>query len=111
MLDRHLLHDPFGLAANQCALRLGGYLGRFHREAARALPFWSKDDAVYEIMLSFYGFGLEELSNFARAEDISRAAAEYEPYGYWSHHAVSHVLEMTGRPDEGVAWMDSRPSY
>lgn len=62
-------------------------------------------------MLSFYGFGLEELGDYARAEDVARAAAELEPYGYWPHHAVSHVLEMTGRPAEGLAWMDVRAPY
>lgn len=114
VLDRHLLGDPYDLVGHQCALRLDGYLGRFHRTAARsarALPFWSKDDADYGIMLSFYGFGLEELGDYARAEDVARAAAELEPYGYWPHHAVSHVLEMTGRPAEGLAWMDVRAPY
>ena len=114
VLDRHLMEDPCDLAGHQCALRLDGYLGRFHREAARAaraLPFWSKDDPDYGIMLSFYGFGLEELGDFARAEDTARAAAELTPYGYWPHHAVSHVLEMTGRPDEGIAWMEDRLPY
>lgn len=111
VLDRHLMEDPHDLAGHQCALRLDGYLGRFHRgaaRAARALPFWSKDEPGYGIMLSFYGFGLEEFGDFARAEDVARAAAELEPYGYWPHHTVSHVLEMTGRPDEGIAWMDDR---
>ena len=114
VLDRHLMDDPHDLAGHQCALRLDGYLGRFHREAARAaraLPFWSKDEPGYGIMLSFYGFGLEELGDFARAEDVARTAAELEPYGYWPHHTVSHVLEMTGRPDEGIAWMEGRRPY
>ena len=114
VLDRHLMDDPHDLAGHQCALRLDGYLGRFHREAARAaraLPFWSKDEPGYGIMLSFYGFGLEELGDFARAEDVARAAAELEPYGYWPHHTVSHVLEMTGRPEEGIAWMDGRRPF
>ena len=114
VLDRHLMEDPLDLAGHQCALRLDGYLGRFHRQAARAaraLPFWSKDEPGYGIVLSFYGFGLEELGDFARAEDVARAAAELEPYGYWPHHTVSHVLEMTGRPEEGIAWMDGRLPY
>ena len=114
VLDRHLMNDPHDLAGHQCALRLDGYLGRFHREAARAaraLPFWSKDEPGYGIMLSFYGFGLEELGDFARAEGVARTAAELEPYGYWPHHTVSHVLEMTGRPEEGIAWMDGRLPY
>ncbi|MFY0612334.1 MAG: tetratricopeptide repeat protein [Hyphomicrobiaceae bacterium] len=110
-LDRHLMTYPHDLTAHQCALRLDGYLGRFHRTAgrsARALPFWSKDQPGHSILKSFYGFGLEELGEYGRAEEIGRAAADVEPYGYWSHHAVSHVLEMTGRPDEGVAWMEQR---
>ena len=60
------------------------------------------------MLLSFYGFGLEEAGDYTRAEDVSRASAELEPTGYWPHHAVSHVLEMTGRPREGLAWMDGR---
>jgi hypothetical protein len=48
------------------------------------------------------------LGDFAQAEDVSRAAAELEPQGYWPHHAVSHVLEMTGRPEQGLAWMNER---
>lgn len=110
-LDRHLMDYPYDLAAHQCALRLDGYLGRFHRGAgrsARALPFWSRTQPGYGILRSFYGFGLEELGEYAHAEDVSREAAELEPYGYWPHHAVSHVLEMTGRPDDGVAWMEGR---
>ena len=35
-------------------------------------------------------------------------AAKLEPHGYWPHHAVSHVSEMTGRPDDGLKWMAER---
>ena len=114
VLDRHLMSYPHDLVAHQCALRLDGYLGRFQRGAgrsARALPFWSKDQPGYSILTSFYGFGLEELGDYERAEAVSRAAAEAEPYGYWPHHAVSHVLEMTGRPEEGIAWMEQREQF
>ncbi|MCB1739820.1 MAG: tetratricopeptide repeat protein [Gammaproteobacteria bacterium] len=110
-LDRHLMRFPHDLVAHQSALRLDGYQGRFHREAARAaqaLPAWSREQPGYGIMLSLYGFGLEESADYARAEAVSREAAELEPTGYWPHHAMSHVLEMTGRPREGLAWMDDR---
>lgn len=114
VLERHLMNDSHDLVGHQCAMRLDGYLGRFHRTAMRcerALPQWSKDEPNYGIMLSFYGFGLEERGDFAQAEAISREAAELEPYGYWPHHAVSHVLEMTARPEQGVAWMEEREVY
>ena len=111
VLERHLMAYPRDILAHQVALRLDGFLGRFHLAAARsarALPLWSKDAPGYGMLLSFYGFGLEELGEYARADDISRASAELEPTGYWPHHAVSHVLEMTGRPRDGLAWMDGR---
>ena len=111
VLDRHLMSYPHDILAHQVALRLDGFQGRFPLGAgrsARALPLWSKEQAGYGMLLSFYGFGLEETGDYAQAEVMSRTAAELEPYGYWPHHAVSHVLEMTGRPQEGLAWMASR---
>ena len=111
LLDRHLMARPHDLLAHACAMFLDAFLGRFHwvrDRSARALPLWSKDQAGYGILLSFYGFGLEEAGNYAKSEEISRAAAELEPHGYWPHHAVSHVMEMTGRPEEGLAWMAAR---
>ena len=111
VLDRLLMEYPQDLAAHQCAMRLDSYLGRFHRSAgraARSLPFWSKEQKNYGIILSFFGFGLEESGDYARAEDIAREAAILEPYGYWPHHTVSHVFEMTDRATDGIDWMNDR---
>lgn len=113
ILDRHLMAYPFDLLGHMGALVLDAFQGRFPQVAgrsARALPRWSKSQPGYGSLLAFHGFGLEEACDFVRAEDVSRQAAELEPHGYWSHHAVSHVLEMTGRPQEGLAWMDARTS-
>ncbi|HEV2098620.1 MAG TPA: tetratricopeptide repeat protein [Stellaceae bacterium] len=111
VLDRHLMSYPFDLPAHQGAALADGFLGRFHwvrDRSARALPFWSKDQAGYGTLLAFHGFGLEEAGDFARAEDESRAAAELEPLSFWPHHTVSHVMEMTGRPEDGLGWMTAR---
>ena len=111
VLDRHLMSYPFDLMAHQTVMRLDGFLGRFHLTAGRttrALPLWSQEQPGYGILYSFLGFGLEELGDYARAEAVSRRAAELEPHGYWPHHAMSHVLEMTGRPREGLQWMAER---
>ena len=111
ILDPYLMLHPRDLLAHFGAMLASAFSGRFHTvrdRSARALPCWSKDDPSYGIMLSFYGFGLEEAGHYEQSEAVSREAAEREPYGYWPHHAVSHVMEMTGRPAEGLAWMDER---
>jgi tetratricopeptide (TPR) repeat protein len=114
VLDRHLMHYPHDLVAHMAAMQMDGHLGRFHLardRTARALASWSTQRPGWAIIRSFYGFGLEEAGDYAKAEDVARAAAELEPHGYWPHHCVSHVLEMTGRPQEGVAWMNERAAY
>ena len=114
LLDRHLMHYPFDLVAHQAAMLLDGYLGRFRwvrDRSARALPQWSKDMPSFGTMLAFHGFGCEEAGDYARAEDESRAAAELEPHSFWPHHTVSHVMEMTGRPEDGLGWMSAREPY
>ena len=111
VLDRHLMQYPFDLVAHQGAALTDGFLGRFplvRDRTARALPFWSKDRPGYGTMIAFHGFGLEEAGDYGRAEDQSRAAAELEPTSFWPHHTVAHVMEMTGRPEDGLGWMAAR---
>jgi tetratricopeptide (TPR) repeat protein len=111
VLDRHLMRYPFDLVAHQAAALMDGFLGRFHwvrDRSARALPLWSKDQPGYGSLLAFHAFGLEEAGDYARAEDESRAAAELEPLSFWPHHTVAHVMEMTGRPEDGLGWMAAR---
>jgi len=111
VLDRHLMRCPFDLVAHMAALQMDGHLGRFHLardRSARALPRWSKVQPSYGILLSFYSFGQEEAGDYVRAESTAREAAELEPYGYWPHHCVTHVMEMTGRPQDGLRWMGER---
>ena len=114
ILDRHLMAYPFDLIAHMAALQMDGHLGRFplaRARTARALPRWSQTQDDYGILLSFYAFGLEEAGDYSQAEEVARAAAEREPFGYWPHHCVSHVLEMTGRPQQGIDWMLARQPF
>jgi hypothetical protein len=90
---------------------MDGFLGRFHcvrDRSARALPQWSAEQPGYATLLAFHGFGLEEAGDYARAEDESREAAALEPLSFWPHHTVAHVMEMTGRPEDGLGWMAAR---
>jgi tetratricopeptide (TPR) repeat protein len=114
LLDRQLMHYPFDLVAHQAAMLMDGYLGRFRwvrDRSARALPRWSKEMPGFGTMLAFHGFGCEEAGEYGRAEDESRAAAELEPHSFWPHHTVSHVMEMMGRPEDGLGWMAAREPY
>ncbi|MGE0416802.1 MAG: tetratricopeptide repeat protein [Acetobacteraceae bacterium] len=111
VLDRLLMQYPHDLIAHQAAALLDGFLGRFPQvraRSARAMPAWAAHQPNYGIMLSFLGFGLEEAGDYARAEEIARQAAELEPLGFWPHHTVAHVMEMTGRPEDGLGWMVAR---
>jgi len=111
LLDRHLMRYPFDIVAHQGAALTDGFLGRFHwvrDRSARALPFWSNDQPGYGTLLAMHGFGLEEAGDYKKAEDESREAAELEPLSFWPHHTVAHVMEMTGRPEDGLGWMMAR---
>ncbi|MEM9043341.1 MAG: tetratricopeptide repeat protein [Pseudomonadota bacterium] len=80
--------------------------GRRMRDSlARILPRWSEDHPDYGFLLGMYAFGLEESKEFARAEGYGRRAVEINPADAWSVHSIAHVLEMTERHEEGIAWV------
>ncbi len=113
-LDRHSVERPHDLVALQV-----GHLTDFYRanardlrdRIARALPKWSADRPGYSILLGMYAFGLEETGDYAKAEAVGREATERQPLDCWAHHAVAHVLEMQGRAEDGIAWMDARTPH
>jgi len=78
---------------------------------AAALPSWSPADSGYHGLLAMHAFGLEECGDYARAENSAFAALDLAPYNLRAHHARAHVLEMQGRPAEGVRWMQDRAAY
>jgi tetratricopeptide (TPR) repeat protein len=113
-LDRHNADYPCDLAALQC-----GHLIDFYRANARNLrdrigrvmPHWSPNLAGYGIVQGLYSFGLEEMGEYAKAEDMGRSAIDREPLDCWAHHAVAHVMEMQGRAQDGVGWMIAREPH
>ncbi|MEI7713296.1 MAG: tetratricopeptide repeat protein [Rhodospirillales bacterium] len=111
LLDRHLMRFPFDTLAHQIALLSDLALGRsrwMRDRVGRAMPLWSKDMPGFAPMQTFHAFGLEENAHYAWAEDLARSASETIPNSYFVHHTVSHVMEMTGRPEDGVGWMTAR---
>ena len=78
---------------------------------ARILPHWSPAVPGHSIVLGMYAFGLEEAGDYARAEAMGRQALDLEPLDCWAHHAVTHVMEMQGRAQDGIGWMIAREPH
>lgn len=113
-LDHHNMAHPEDLLGIQV-----GHLIDFYRANARnlrdrisrVLPMWSEESAGYSALLGMYAFGLEECGEYAQAEAIGKEATAREPLDCWAHHAVAHVLEMQGRTEDGLRWMQEREPH
>ncbi|HVJ90070.1 MAG TPA: tetratricopeptide repeat protein, partial [Labilithrix sp.] len=110
-LDTLLVEHPRDALAIQTAHLMDFYRGdalNLKQRIVRVLPHWSANVPGYSYILGMYAFGLEECNQYAEAEDIARRALDLEPKDAWAVHAGAHVFEMTGRVDEGAAWLASR---
>lgn len=114
VLDRVLADHPLDAVALQVAHVANFLVGdaRNLRDCvARVKGAWGQQVPGYHAVLGMHAFGLEECGDYVRAERDGRAALALQPGDAWAHHAVTHVLEMQGRIDEGVAWMTSREPH
>ena len=110
-MDAHNSAHPRDLAGLQIGHLMDFYRGsaqNLRDRPARALPHWSHDIPGYHAVLSMHAFGLEECADYGQAEETGRQALELEPLDAWAHHAVAHVMEMQGRAQDGIDWMQSR---
>jgi hypothetical protein len=85
------------------------WLGRPHdmrREAERAVLAWDSFRAEQGAVLACRCFAREETGDYANAERDGRRAVEIEPGDLWAAHAVAHIMEMQGRHDDGIAWLN-----
>jgi len=98
-------HDILALQAGHLVDFCTGNARMLRDRIARALPAWSPGMPGYSALAGMYAFGLEEMADYARAEHFGRTAVEIDPRDGWGQHAVAHVMEMQGRPREGIAWM------
>jgi len=85
------------------ALNLRNRLGR-------VLPEWDENMPGYSYLLGMYAFGLEECNQYADAEKYALRALELNPVDAWSVHAAVHVMEMCGRAEEGIRFLQDRES-
>ncbi len=78
---------------------------------ARVFNLWDESIPGYEFVLGFYSFGLEENNDFFQAEEMGRRALAIRPDNPYAVHAVSHVMEMTGRQSGGIRFMEDQRKH
>jgi tetratricopeptide (TPR) repeat protein len=107
-LDRHLQIAP----ADPLLFRIG-YGIRFmlgdpvgmRIAAHRVLQAVPADAPLRGYLRGCHAFALGETGERRRAEAEARRALEEAPDDLWAAHAVAHVLEETGRAQDGIAWL------
>jgi tetratricopeptide (TPR) repeat protein len=108
ILEDIAIENPRDILALQAGHLFDFLMGRsrmLRDRIARALPYWSEDMPGYHAIIGMHAFGLEETGDYAAAESAGRHAIELNPRDTWAQHAVAHVLQMQGRPQDGLKWM------
>jgi len=110
MWDDILADYPHDMMAAKCAHEayfLVGEARNLRKSVMDILPAWDESVPYYSYLLGMGAFGLEEAGDYEEAEKMGRRAVELEPRDGWAVHAVAHTLEMQGRCDENVEWLES----
>lgn len=107
-LEAILLAHPFDVLALKLSHGLRFMLGDQAQMLAtlnRHAPGFGETHPLAGFVHGCHAFALEERGFYAQAERTGRRAVALSPRDAWGRHAVAHVLEMTGRVDEGVTWL------
>jgi tetratricopeptide (TPR) repeat protein len=107
--EQILSEHPLDVLALRLAHFNNFWLGRpgaMRISIERVKPKWSRELSGYGTVLSCHCFALEECDDYAAAEPSGRAAVEIDPGDVWGAHAVAHIMEMQGRHQEGIGWLN-----
>jgi len=98
--------DFFAHRVLQQELFWSGGVAKMRDVAIKAQPHWTGDESDYGNFLGLLAFGHEETGNYKEAEKLGREAVERDSSDAWAAHAVAHVLEMQGRTEDGIRWIE-----
>lgn len=82
-----------------------GYSHTLRDRVARVLPRWDQSVPGFGYVKGMYAFGLEESGDYQLAEEYGREAVALNKQDGWAVHAITHVMEMQGRADEGISFL------
>jgi hypothetical protein len=71
--------------------------------SAGVATHWAPATPGYGHFLSAHAFAMEEVGQYAVAERCARTALAVNSQDLWALHGLTHVFEMQGRTEEGVA--------
>jgi tetratricopeptide (TPR) repeat protein len=100
--------DAFAIQTAHLLDFLRGDSLNLRNRVSRVLPHWNASLPGYSFILGMQAFGLEECNQYPQAEEVGRRALSIEPKDAWAVHAVTHVMEMQGRIDDGIRWLETR---
>jgi tetratricopeptide (TPR) repeat protein len=107
--DQILGEHPHDILAFRLAHFVNFWLGRPEAMLASVLAVekhWNEAQPGYTAILGCRCFAHEESGYYTEAEHAGREAIRRDPGDLWAAHGVAHVLEMTGRRGEGIAWIE-----
>ena len=111
--DHILANHPHDILAFRLAHFVNFWCGRPEAMLASVLSVekhWSDGLPGFGSILACRCFAHEEAGYYLEAEHAGRAAIRRDPSDLWAAHGVAHVLEMTGRRLEGIAWVEDLES-
>jgi tetratricopeptide (TPR) repeat protein len=100
--------DTLALQVGHIGDFLLGRSAMLRDRVAGILPAWDTRMPDFGYVLGMHAFGLEETNLYEEAEAQGRRALDMNRRDPWAIHAVAHVMEMQGRIEDGIAWLDSR---
>ncbi len=104
-----LLENPQDVLALRLAHFLHFYLGDMQslRDSVNRIMYaWDSSVPAYGFVKGMQAFGFEESGDYSAAEAAGREAVGINPQDCWSTHAVAHVMEMMGRHEDGIEWLE-----
>jgi tetratricopeptide (TPR) repeat protein len=99
-------HDVLALRLHHFASFWRGRQWDLRALPAQVLSAWDENMPGYGNVLGMLAFGHEECGDLNDAETLGREAVSLNPDDLWALHAVAHVLEMQGRLEEGINWLN-----